>query len=603
MPGLGGFPGNVPVKAVSAGFNVTPSYAGFLIDVTATGGAVTITTDAAATLAQGFTFFVRRNSASDSNVVINPNGAETIDGNATLTLTLSNEIVQIGCNGSVFLLLDTSTPAAGSITSGMIASGAIGWPHLASGAVRSGHVGNAAVVSGSIASGQIGANHLASGVLSNFSLSSGVVQSGHIGDAAVNSGNIASGSVGWPHIGSGAIRSGHIASGQIGANHLVSGLLSNFTLSSGVVQSGHVGDGAINSGNVASGCIGWPHLASGAVRSGHIGNAAVVSGSIASGAIGPLHLSSGGAPKAHAATHLDTGSDPLDFSLIIGKGADGDEPAATPANEGYLYVVDNLSDGNYLKRSNGSSWDVITAPVNELDAALLILPLTYQERDEKDQPSGYLGLNSSGLINSGYFTSGTIFWHHLTSGFIRSGHIGNGAVVSGSIASGQVSANHLASGVLSPGSSTRETITQASHGFAAGDVVYLNSSTWTKARADAVATAEAVGVVESADTNTFVIVYNGAITLSGLTAGSVYFLSDGTAGLLTTTEPTTVGYVSKPLLVAKTTTAGVVHNWRGVRIGNSAIGCPKWMAAMDYATGQSAMFPLVLAQHRSWFGA
>jgi len=431
MPGLGGFPGNVPVKAVSAGFNVTPSYAGFLIDVTASGGAVTITMDAAATLAQGFSFYVRRNSASDSNVVIDPNGAETIDGNATLTLTLSNEIVQIGCNGSNFLILDSSTPGAGSITSGMIASGAISWAHLASGAVRSGHIGNAAVVSGSIASGQIGANHLASGVLSNFSLSSGVVQSGHIGDAAVNSGNIASGAFGWPHLSSGAVRSGHvadgavasgniasgnvgrmhlasgavnsghignaavvsgsIASGQIGHFHLASGVGGSATLSSGCIQSGHIGDAAVNSGNIASGSIGWPHLASGAARSGHIGNAAVVSGSIASGAIGPLHLSSGGAPAAHAATHLAGGSDVINWAAVIGKGDTASQPAATAANAGYLYVVTDISTGWELQRSTGSAWETVASIGQDAVAEHVALPdphTQYATNAEFDDHSG-----------------------------------------------------------------------------------------------------------------------------------------------------------------------------------------------------------------------
>jgi hypothetical protein len=82
--------------------------------------------------------------------------------------------------------------------------------------------------------------------------------------------------------------------------------------------------------------------------------------------------------------------------------------------------------------------------------------------------------------------------------------------------------------------------------------------------ADDVVTAEAVGVVESINGNDFTIVFDGEITLSGLTDGEVYFLSDSVAGTLTTTEPTTIGTISKPILVAYSTTKGIVKSYRGV---------------------------------------
>jgi microcystin-dependent protein len=110
------------------------------------------------------------------------------------------------------------------------------------------------------------------------------------------------------------------------------------------------------------------------------------------------------------------------------------------------------------------------------------------------------------------------------------------------------------------------------HGFSVGNVVYRKPgtpATWDTAKADAVATAEAIGVIESVSgTDSFVVVYNGKITgLSGLTDGAAYFLSAATAGLLTTDEPSTVGYVSKPVLIATSTTTGVVLQHRGMVVG------------------------------------
>jgi len=115
------------------------------------------------------------------------------------------------------------------------------------------------------------------------------------------------------------------------------------------------------------------------------------------------------------------------------------------------------------------------------------------------------------------------------------------------------------------GDAAKETITQSSHGFAAGDVLRHNGTIYTKAQADSSANAEAVGIVESVDGNDFTIVYAGRITITGAswTAGSVYYLSASSLGALTTTEAGD-SQVSKPMLVATSTTSGIVINYRGL---------------------------------------
>lgn len=112
-------------------------------------------------------------------------------------------------------------------------------------------------------------------------------------------------------------------------------------------------------------------------------------------------------------------------------------------------------------------------------------------------------------------------------------------------------------------------IAQAAHGLAVGNVVRYSGTTYVKALADTPANAEVVGVVVAVpDANNFTLLVLGQVTgLSGLTAGTTYFLSDATAGLLTATEPTTAGHVSKPLGVAISTTALYFYNMRGAVIG------------------------------------
>jgi len=113
------------------------------------------------------------------------------------------------------------------------------------------------------------------------------------------------------------------------------------------------------------------------------------------------------------------------------------------------------------------------------------------------------------------------------------------------------------------------TITQTSHGFSVGNIIYYTGSTYAKATADTQAHAEVLGIVDSVtDANNFVLRTIGRITgLSGLTAGTAYFLSPSTAGALTATEPSSTGQISKPLLIADSTTSGWFFNWRGQVIG------------------------------------
>lgn len=127
------------------------------------------------------------------------------------------------------------------------------------------------------------------------------------------------------------------------------------------------------------------------------------------------------------------------------------------------------------------------------------------------------------------------------------------------------------------GSTVKDRVTQASHGFAVGDVLYLNGSTYTKARADIAATAEVVGLVSRiVDTNTFEVTLNGEV--SGLlassytenslpAAGEAVFLSATTAGKLTITEPSIFGQVSLPIGVASGSGTLYVTPKRGAIVG------------------------------------
>lgn len=108
-------------------------------------------------------------------------------------------------------------------------------------------------------------------------------------------------------------------------------------------------------------------------------------------------------------------------------------------------------------------------------------------------------------------------------------------------------------------------------GVAIGMVVYHNGTKYEAAQADDVLTADVIGIVTSINTGISVtLTTSGFVDLEGIlpdgtwTPGSTYFLSADVAGLLTPTEPVSAGTISKPVLIAITSTRGFFYNWRGI---------------------------------------
>ena len=115
-------------------------------------------------------------------------------------------------------------------------------------------------------------------------------------------------------------------------------------------------------------------------------------------------------------------------------------------------------------------------------------------------------------------------------------------------------------------------ITQASHGLSTNNAVYHNGTIWVKAQSNNINTL-GIGVVVVSDANNFILYLVSQVStgLSGLTAGQYYYVSDATAGLITTTEPTASTSFSNPILYALSATSGIVLPYRPTQINPTSL--------------------------------
>jgi len=135
--------------------------------------------------------------------------------------------------------------------------------------------------------------------------------------------------------------------------------------------------------------------------------------------------------------------------------------------------------------------------------------------------------------------------------------------------------------ILKGGASTPKTVLETiirANSFVSGDVVRYDPSvgaagTWYRSQANSAESAEVVGVVQNASATSFDVVYSGFISLSGYAGVSapVLFLSAEVPGGLTSSPPSALGTVVKPVLTRTTTGGGyVVTNYLGTQIGGSS---------------------------------
>jgi hypothetical protein len=203
-------------------------------------------------------------------------------------------------------------------------------------------------------------------------------------------------------------------------------------------------------------------------------------------------------------------------------------------------------------------------------------------------PSGLSGRSGWSGFSGGQGCSGFSGYSGRSGAQGTSGHSGSSGSSGYSGFSGAFSGSSGFSGFSASGSTNRisEILTQASHGFSSGEVLYYSGSALARAKADAAVTTDVVGVVEeSLSSSQFRIVYAGVINnMTAFSAGIPYFLSDTVAGALTPVLPTTPNTLSKPVVLASDSDSGVVQVLRGFEISAESGGTDRVTTQFDKTT-------------------
>ena len=166
----------------------------------------------------------------------------------------------------------------------------------------------------------------------------------------------------------------------------------------------------------------------------------------------------------------------------------------------------------------------------------------------------------------------------------------NGQVIKYDSASGEWVNDNESGGGGGSGKLVEISVNQTGHSFSVQNAIYFDGTDWQLAQADSAATVGTAIVTQVADSNNFNLCIAGEVDgLSGLTSGAWYFVSDATAGLLTTTES---GINSNPIMFATSTTTAIVMPLRASTVDTSTVGSTerlKWVDLLHSWTVEPAV--------------
>jgi hypothetical protein len=525
------------VLAVNAGYALTIADHQRILDVTASGSDVTITLPAASSIPNGFYVLIRRNAASSTNVVV---GAPV-----SRTLSSAGAVCELACDGGA-------------------------WQELARGS------GAADAHASSHHSG--GSDALAHQSIAGAGTNTHAQVDAHIGDASI-------------HGDSSSVRETVVCTHSFAAGDVVykTGLIgapSNLNQTSRVwngIAGRSNGDvyACVFEGDIYKQTGGTgDFVALGQTSREWAGIACHSNGNVYAHDYGDVYLQTNGAGTFNLLQELAT--------TLSGISCHKNGDVYLSKYTGDIYKQTNGSGSFTGLGQTNRYWNGIACHPNGDVYAVVFNGDIYKQTNGTGD---FVALSQASNTWRGIFChpNGDVYATNGVDIYKQTNGTGN------FVATGQTSRNWRALGVNAQGH-----LYIAVYDWPTGGDLYKWTGGWGKAKADAVATAEAVGVIESVSTTvSFVVVYSGKIAIAGSSwaDGAAYYLSAATAGLLTRTEPSTGGYVSKPVLIATGMTTGVVVQYRGMStLASNGILYGNGTAAVQSLAVNSTATPKYLAQ-------
>lgn len=254
------------------------------------------------------------------------------------------------------------------------------------------------------------------------------------------------------------------------------------------------------------------------------------------------------------------------------------------SSENITKVINQASHGFVLRDVigfSGNTYNKAIADGTYDGESLGIVSEVVDTNNFKLTQAGYV-TGITGLVSdSTYFLSDVTYGLLTPTKPTTIGHISNTILIAASTTTAWVlpyvgytiTAEETGGGTAS-GENITKLVNQVGHGFALNDVAGFSGGTYNKPIADGSYNGEVLGMVtEVIDDDNFYLSQTGYVSgLTGLVVDTTYFLSDFTAGLLTSTEPITNGHLAKAVLIATSTTSGWILPYAGYYITTGGTG-------------------------------
>ena len=296
----------------------------------------------------------------------------------------------------------------GSVTSAMIAEGAIIGQNLAAGAVQGGNIATSTITATNIASATITGSLIATGTIFGTNIASATIEGSNIDTGTITGTNIGSGQITATNIANATITTTQISgSAGITGTQIANATISASNITSGTITATQIANATITGAKLVNGTITATQIASATITSAQISSTAGITGSqIAGGTITASNITNATITNTQIAAGTITGSN-------IGSGT------ITGANLTNATITSvQISNGTITTTQISNSANITGTQI------------------------------ASGTVTGSNLVAGTVTATQIAANTITAGLMAANSIAAGSIQSGAITAGKIAAGAI-----------------------------------------------------------------------------------------------------------------------------------------------------------